>query len=620
MRCLKCGQEGITTETIICPNPYCRINLAALLRDVLQSGHTLHNGKYRIEYPLGKGGFGVTYRAQLTATNGLVAIKEFFPDRIAPRDPVTGSLSVSVSDMPTYQRGLDIFRREAQILENMDHRNIVRIRDFFDENNTSYLVMEYLQGPSVKGELRAGRLTESMVRSIMDAIVSALAAIHEKGIYHLDIKPGNIILEPERGAVLIDFGAARRGTAVNEFSSLPQTQAYAPLELSRPQRGSADVYGPETDIFQLGMTLYEALTGKLPPPADVRADGYTWDPEGIREPWLTLVQQAIQVDRNLRPRDIRAWWSQLNSLDLDTEMSRPAYIPANTNPPTGDSRSRSSSSSGNGPSTPSGDLSSSSVSKSTSPPQPLSADSLSDASPSGRITGDRNQPYFPTETRKGLPTMAWAAIGMGLVAIVAVVSFVSGGALRPEEQAVVPTPRPYEATTPTAPPTPEPTPTPVPIPTTQERAEASRKLKAVLDGMVLENPDFPTLIAQAKEAIEEGADVGTKNNLGMTALHLAGRDNLELTALCLDKGADVNAKDNNGLTPLHMAALGASAEVAKKLLAAGADPKIKDGEGSRTPLELVQWAKKEVLARKEKNADRFDAVIHVLVEASGSGQ
>ncbi len=598
VRCLKCGQEGITTETVICPNPTCRINLAAILRDVLQNGHTLHNGRYRIEYPLGKGGFGVTYRAQLTTTNGLVAVKEFFPDRIAPRDPATGALSVSLSDMPTYQRGLDIFRREAQILETVDHRNIVRIRDFFDENNTSYLVMEYLNGPSVKAELRAGRLTEGMVRAIMDAVVSALAAVHEKEIYHLDIKPGNIILEPERGAVLIDFGAARRGTAVNEFSSLPQTQAYAPLELSRPQRGGANVYGPETDIFQLGVTLYELLTGKLPPPADVRADGYTWDPDGTREPWHTLVQQATQVDRNLRPKDVRTWWSQMGSVDLDTDITRlpDAYVAPR--PRTGDSASN--------PSHPSGG---SSADKGF-PATPRDSTSGQVSQDSG--IGDSFSVYPTPTTRKKLPVAVWAVMGIGLVAVVSLVTVASGGNRQSSGKAAPPTPGSVQGTVPVATPTVEPTLTPVPTPTAEEIATATSELKTALEGMTAEKPDWPTLISQAQEAIQQGADVKTKNSQGMTALHLAGRNSPELATLCVKRGANVNASEVNGLTPLHMAALGAAAPVAEILLAAGANPNVKDSRGSRTPLQWAEWAKNEVILRKEANPARFDAVIQVL--------
>lgn|GEM_PF-1417074 len=313
MRCIKCGWENLPSETTLCPNMSCRANIAAILRDVLPAGHLLHQGKYNIQYALGKGGFGVTYCARLTATDGIVAIKEYFPDRIAPRDPSSGRLSVSLPDMPLYQRGLDIFRREATNLENITHPNVVRIRDFFEENNTAYLVMEYLNGQSLRAKMQNRPLTEEEICPIMESVVSALGAIHERHIYHLDIKPANIILEPGRGAVLIDFGASRQGTAFHEYSSIPQTTGYAPLELMRPERGREDAYGAETDIFELGVTLYELLTGRIPPPADVRAAQYAWSPDEVAEPWRTLITEATQVEREKRPQNVRVWWERATS-------------------------------------------------------------------------------------------------------------------------------------------------------------------------------------------------------------------------------------------------------------------------------------------------------------------
>lgn len=604
MRCLKCGLEELTAGTARCPA--CNANIASLLYDVLPAGRELHQGKYQIDYPLGKGGFGITYKAFLGATGGAVAIKEYCPQGIAPRDPETGHITVSIHDLPNFERGLAIFRREAQILENVTHPNVVRIRDFFDENNTAYLVMEFLNGPTLRNIMREALPSETRIREILGSLVSALATLHEKGIYHLDIKPGNVILEPERGAVLVDFGAARQGTTLSELSSLPQTKAYAPLEMIRPERGMGDAYGPETDLYELGVTLYEMLTGKLPPPADARAVGQQWDLSDLPEPWQTLIREATRVERTERPRDIRAWWSLA---ERGSTLEGPSSLPE-----TGrwaQTLTERSSRASDFPSGPVPSVDRPSQNSGNVPSDPPSQDSLSREAALAAA-----QPHHD----RRLPVPAMVALGLGTACVVGFVLLLNPGSKPAESTA----PSPAVAATMTPAANSVPTPTPEAGPSEAERQEATNDLRKTLtafgkppEGDTAFGLFMDKLVAEAELALEKGADVKVAGDKGATVLHLATyKDNAEFAKRCIDRGADPNAKDADGYTPLHMAALAPAPKVAQILVDGGGDTTLKTS-GGETALQLAQKAQTEETNAQYKT--QREGVIQLLVRSQVSG-
>lgn len=306
MRCLNCRLDGISKTTQICPR--CGVHLPSLMRDLLPAGTLLRGGDYQIDYPLGRGGFGVTYRAAHTRLEKLVAIKEFYPQEQAFREGTTGRLTVPTTSEDAYQRGLQRFEKEGRTLAKLNHPNVVQVIDFFQEQGTAYLVMELLAGGTLRDELDAQpgkKLPIPRVKVITTALVDALAAVHQQGIYHLDLKPDNVIITEEGRIVLVDFGASRQHLDQNSTrkSTYAFTETYAAPEVIAGRE-----VGAESDLFELGMILHEMLTGHLPPSALNRLMKDEWFPSQLDEPWQGVVTSALQLQRQFRPQNIQQWW------------------------------------------------------------------------------------------------------------------------------------------------------------------------------------------------------------------------------------------------------------------------------------------------------------------------
>lgn len=333
MRCLKCGLDNLDRAAARCPR--CGSDVVEMLRKVLPTGWLLRDGEFQIDYALGCGGFGITYLATDTRLHRQVAIKEFIKMDLAQRNERTGTVTYSEYDAPVVERGLESFRKEGRTLAGIEHPNIVRVHGLFNENNTAYLIMELLDGGSLQSQMPiVGRtedgqkirkaLSEPDIRRIMAGLVDALATLHERGVYHLDIKPANVMLRSNGAPVLIDFGAARQGSRFGENSQAMLTPAYAPLELTFQQP-----YGPESDLFELGTMLYEMLTGVLPPrPFDRMYMRPDWEPTGLFAPWYKVVYQATKLKREERPYMVRGWWAQVN------EAASPEFRETGTPTPT----------------------------------------------------------------------------------------------------------------------------------------------------------------------------------------------------------------------------------------------------------------------------------------------
>lgn len=303
MRCLNCHQKGISLSTQTCPR--CGVHLPSLMRDVLPHATVLQNGTYRIDYALGRGGFGITYQAIHTALKKQVAIKEFYPQDQALRNGTTGNLIVPTAKQEIYQRGLQRFLREGQTLAKLNHPNVVRVENFFEERGTAYLVMELVTGNTLRQELDAQpnkNFSPARVEAIASALVGALEAVHQQGIYHLDIKPDNVLLTPEKRIVLVDFGASRQGLS-GGTTSQAFTFNYAPPEIITGKN-----FGAASDLFELGMMLHEMLTGKLPPNSLDRILKDTWSPISLPEPWFTLLTSALRLSQEERPQNVSQWW------------------------------------------------------------------------------------------------------------------------------------------------------------------------------------------------------------------------------------------------------------------------------------------------------------------------
>ena len=238
------------------------------LDSILLPVGTLLGGVYRVEGALGKpGGFGITYLAEDTRLQARVAVKEFFPRGLARR--AAGRLDVvpmTPDDAPGFDHARARFLDEARLLARFHHPAIVRVRSFFEENGTGYLVMDYLEGRTLSAHLEraGGRVGHETALAIARPLLDALGEIHEAGVLHRDVDPANVYVTNRQQVVLLDFGAARQAVAEAEGGqrslSVVLKPGYAPYE----QYASKGRQGPWTDLYALAATLYRMLTGLVP--------------------------------------------------------------------------------------------------------------------------------------------------------------------------------------------------------------------------------------------------------------------------------------------------------------------------------------------------------------------
>ena len=252
-------------------------------------------GRYTIEGVLGQGGFGITYLGMDELHKKKVAIKEFFPQGIVTRnieyeDTVTVTL---VGEKENYDKGKERFLKEAQTMAMFSKdKGIVKALDFFEINNTAYIVMEYLEGVTLKQYLRENkRIAAEDLVELLVPLIEALDEIHSQGLIHRDISPDNIMVLPDGRIKLMDFGAARDYTEFGEKSlSIVLKPGYAPPE----QYQTHGVQGPWTDIYALCATMYKCITGENPPDAIERVmDDHLKKISAFGIPVLPQIEEAI---------------------------------------------------------------------------------------------------------------------------------------------------------------------------------------------------------------------------------------------------------------------------------------------------------------------------------------
>ena len=245
-------------------------------RSMLPIGTVLH-GTYRVEEYLSSGGFGNTYVVTNVQFDEAYAMKEFFMKGISQRE---GQTTVSVSNADNQQQfelQREKFKKEARRLRKLQNGHIVHVHDLFEENGTAYYVMDLLDGESLSARMKRTKrpMTEQEVLSVLPQVLSALKEVHAQQIWHLDLKPGNIMTDHQGNAVLIDFGASKQMDATQGYTgtstALCYTPGYAPSEQID---GNIKRIGPWTDFYALGATLYNLLTSRQPPStSDVMMEG-----------------------------------------------------------------------------------------------------------------------------------------------------------------------------------------------------------------------------------------------------------------------------------------------------------------------------------------------------------
>lgn len=247
---------------------------------ILPAGTLLQKGKYTIINKLGQGGFGITYLASMMidvqgplgkiTTKVNVAIKEFFMKEVCIREESDYSVTVpTVGSQEYVEKYRAKFRKEAELLSKFNHPNIVRVLDVFDENGTTYSVMEYLDGGSLQSYIKKHKtVEEAKAVDFARQIADALGYMHERHFCHLDVKPNNVMLNSDCSKVsLIDFGLSKRYNEDGQQTSstpIALSEGYAPME---QYEGGMDEFSPTSDIYSLGATLFCMLTGQKPPKA-----------------------------------------------------------------------------------------------------------------------------------------------------------------------------------------------------------------------------------------------------------------------------------------------------------------------------------------------------------------
>jgi len=264
----------------------------------LPAGTLLANGRYQLQQVLGQGGFAITYLALDTQLKRTVAIKELCPQGCL-RDAHNQVAPITLPP-DQFAQIRQRFVEEAQLVAQLNHPGIVRIYDVFQQNNTGYMVMEYLHGETLGAKLkRAGGVLP--VADAVDYILKvcdALEVVHRAGYIHRDIKPDNIIHCEDGRLVLIDFGAARHFVANQTATyTVMLTPSYAAPE----QYSSAGRLDPRTDIYGLAATLYHLVTGVPPLPALDRTSGLDLPPPHLVEPKVgEALSRAIQQGLSMR--------------------------------------------------------------------------------------------------------------------------------------------------------------------------------------------------------------------------------------------------------------------------------------------------------------------------------
>lgn len=225
---------------------------------------TILMDRYLIGRVLGEGGFGITYIGCDLRLESKVAIKEYFPvDQVSRyADNSLTVITRTGKSQDSYSQGIQRFLREARSLARMEKLStVVAAKDFFEANNTAYIVMEYIQGTDLKTLVaqRGGKLSAQELFPMIEPLFSALDAVHQAGLIHRDISPDNIMLEKGR-VRLLDFGCARESIKGTETMTVALKQGYAPVEQYQ-RKGQ----GPWTDVYALAAVIYFCLTGKVPP-------------------------------------------------------------------------------------------------------------------------------------------------------------------------------------------------------------------------------------------------------------------------------------------------------------------------------------------------------------------
>ena len=305
----------------------------------LQLNTTLQGGKYRIERELGQGSFGITYLAMHTVLERKVCIKEFFMKEINTRN-ADGSITGMTDGSLSYNYGQK-FKKEALNLSRLDHPNIVRVTDSFEENGTYYYVMDYIDGDNLNEYLKDHEVTQKEALSIIRDVATALMYMHEeKKMLHLDLKPGNIMRRHGDGHIfLIDFGLSKHyssdGQPETSTSIGLGTAGYAPIEQANQMKSGE--FRPTIDVYALGATLFKLLTRETPPQvSEIVSDDELIESKlranGITGHVIDVVVNSMLLNARKRTQSVKEFLDALSEEELadepkeDSKSQKPTLV------------------------------------------------------------------------------------------------------------------------------------------------------------------------------------------------------------------------------------------------------------------------------------------------------
>ena len=289
----------------------------------LKPGTLLQESKYKILRFIKSGGFGCTYEAEHTVFGERVAIKEFFPKDFCNRDEDSLHVTVGTQSKTALVAKLKRkFIEEAVALRRLSHPGIVKVADVFEENGTAYYVMDYIDGCSLDDIVkRGGAIPEAKALRYIRQVGVALDYVHSKNRLHLDIKPGNLMVDAEERVILIDFGASKQydqANGENTSTIIGMTPGYAPLE--QYKRGGLSDFSPATDIYSLGATLYKMLTGKTPPEAlDVYENGLPSFSTFVSSQVRSALVKAMSPKRTGRFQSVMEFMCHLPDMENESQ-------------------------------------------------------------------------------------------------------------------------------------------------------------------------------------------------------------------------------------------------------------------------------------------------------------
>lgn len=290
----------------------------ATFSDYLRADTRLQEGNFVIGSLLAVGAFGATYLAHDEVLSRPVVIKEYFPEGC--RRSGDDVIPYHIQNPEDFTNAREHFLKEARVLAQFHHPGIVGVYNFFEANNTAYMVMEYLEGPTLLEVVNErGVLPSDEVLEIARQMCDALKVVHQAGMLHRDIKPNNIVRCADNRVVLIDFGLSERFDDGSSRHTRPLdtalrfgTPGYAPLE----QYTHSAQLGPRSDIYALGATLYHLCSGMTPLPATDRAFGVELEPSRSSHPVLNeFILWAMSLEIKRRPVSVEAYWDQLKQAD-----------------------------------------------------------------------------------------------------------------------------------------------------------------------------------------------------------------------------------------------------------------------------------------------------------------